>query len=96
MTYPDPRAEPVTFQVAHVDLYFFYDIDVVILVMGLFAVGETMYQAWRHGREEFVPVRLRRAYPRPGSVRSVPSSTCPAETALARSLATGAWLRDER
>jgi putative tricarboxylic transport membrane protein len=36
-------------------------IDVVILVMGLFAVGETMYQAWRHGREEFVPVRLRRA-----------------------------------
>jgi putative tricarboxylic transport membrane protein len=27
-------------------------IDVVILVMGLFAVGETMYQAWRHGRDE--------------------------------------------
>ncbi len=23
MTYPDPRAEPVTFEVAHVDLYFF-------------------------------------------------------------------------
>ena len=35
-------------------------IDVVILVMGLFAVGETMYQAWRHGREEFEPVPLRR------------------------------------
>ena len=27
-------------------------IDVVILVIGLFAVGETMYQAWRHGRDE--------------------------------------------
>ena len=25
-------------------------IDVIILVIGLFAVGETMYQAWRHGR----------------------------------------------
>src|SRR5678810_159919 len=28
-------------------------IDVLILVIGLFAVGETMYQAWHHGREEF-------------------------------------------
>jgi putative tricarboxylic transport membrane protein len=27
-------------------------IDVVILVMGLFAVGETLYQAWHHGRDE--------------------------------------------
>ena len=26
-------------------------IDVVILVIGLFAVGETLYQAWRYGRE---------------------------------------------
>jgi putative tricarboxylic transport membrane protein len=26
-------------------------IDVVILVIGLFAVGEAMYQAWRHGRD---------------------------------------------
>ena len=26
-------------------------IDVMILVIGLFAVGETLYQAWRHGRE---------------------------------------------
>ncbi|HSL03684.1 MAG TPA: hypothetical protein VK901_09115, partial [Nitrospiraceae bacterium] len=30
MTYPDPRAVPITFEVAHVDLYFFYDIDIVI------------------------------------------------------------------
>ena len=27
-------------------------IDVVILVIGLFAVGETIFQAWRHGRDE--------------------------------------------
>src|SRR5688572_3640305 len=34
-------------------------IDVLILVIGLFAVGETLYQAWRYGRQEFeaVPVR---------------------------------------
>ena len=33
-------------------------IDVVILVMGLFAVGETMFQAWRYGNEEFESVKL--------------------------------------
>jgi putative tricarboxylic transport membrane protein len=33
-------------------------IDVVILVMGLFAVGETLYQAWHHGREEMEVVKL--------------------------------------
>jgi putative tricarboxylic transport membrane protein len=27
-------------------------IDVMILVIGLFAVGETLYQAWRHGSED--------------------------------------------
>jgi hypothetical protein len=37
MTYPDRRAEPVTFDVAHVDLYFFYDIDVVILSVEIYA-----------------------------------------------------------
>ena len=26
-------------------------IDVMILVIGLFAVGETLYQAWMHGRD---------------------------------------------
>ena len=35
-------------------------IDVVILVIGLFAVGETFHQAWRHGREELKAVELRR------------------------------------
>jgi putative tricarboxylic transport membrane protein len=33
-------------------------IDVVILVIGLFAVGETMYQAWRYGRDEIEAVPL--------------------------------------
>ena len=33
-------------------------IDVVILVIGLFAVGETMYQAWRFGRDEVFAVTL--------------------------------------
>jgi hypothetical protein len=37
MTYPDPSAPPVTFDVAHVDLYFFYDIDIVILTVEIFA-----------------------------------------------------------
>jgi putative tricarboxylic transport membrane protein len=33
-------------------------IDVVILVIGLFAVGETLFQAWRHGRDEVHAVPL--------------------------------------
>jgi putative tricarboxylic transport membrane protein len=33
-------------------------IDVVILVMGLFAVGETIYQAWRYGREQIEAITL--------------------------------------
>ena len=33
MTYPDADRPPLTFGVAHVDLCFFYDIDVVILVV---------------------------------------------------------------
>ena len=35
-------------------------IDVVILVIGLFAVGETMYQAWRHGRDTIDVVKMER------------------------------------
>ncbi|MEQ1846169.1 MAG: hypothetical protein ABL983_11445, partial [Nitrospira sp.] len=37
MTYPDPKSVPVIFEVAHIDLYFFYDIDIVILAMEIFA-----------------------------------------------------------
>jgi putative tricarboxylic transport membrane protein len=33
-------------------------IDVIILVIGLFAVGETMYQAWIHGHDDLQPVRI--------------------------------------
>jgi putative tricarboxylic transport membrane protein len=33
-------------------------IDVIILVIGLFAVGETMYQAWTHGRNDVQPVTV--------------------------------------
>jgi putative tricarboxylic transport membrane protein len=33
-------------------------IDVVILVIGLFAVGETIYQAWEYGREELKAIAL--------------------------------------
>lgn len=32
-TYPDPAMPPREFQVAHVDLYFFYDLDVVVLTV---------------------------------------------------------------
>jgi putative tricarboxylic transport membrane protein len=33
-------------------------IDVIVLVIGLFAVGETMFQAWRYGRDELEAVML--------------------------------------
>jgi putative tricarboxylic transport membrane protein len=33
-------------------------IDVIILVIGLFAVGETIYQIWERGREEIQPIAL--------------------------------------
>jgi putative tricarboxylic transport membrane protein len=33
-------------------------IDVIILVIGLFAVGETLYQAWVHGRDQPGVIRL--------------------------------------
>jgi hypothetical protein len=45
ITYPDPRATPVTFEVAHVDLYFFYDIDVVILTVEIYADDLSLSQA---------------------------------------------------
>ena len=54
MTFPGHDSEPITFNVAHVDLCFFYDIDVVILVVEIFArdlslarVQETMYRFGR-------------------------------------------------
>jgi hypothetical protein len=54
MSFPGRAATPVTFNVAHVDLCFFYDIDVVILVveifrdnLGLKLVQDTMYRFGR-------------------------------------------------
>src|SRR6476620_4869660 len=54
MTYPDHGAVPVTFEVADVELYFFYDIDVVILTVEVHAddillarVQETLYRFGR-------------------------------------------------
>lgn len=37
MAYPGPSVAPVSFDVAHVDLYFFYDIDIAILTVEIFA-----------------------------------------------------------
>jgi CorA-like Mg2+ transporter protein len=36
-TYPDPAMAPQEFEVAHVDLYFFYDLDVVVLTVEVHA-----------------------------------------------------------
>ena len=54
MTYPDPTLAPVVFGVAHVDLCFFYDLDVVILVVEIFhddiplrLAQDTMYRFGR-------------------------------------------------
>jgi hypothetical protein len=54
MTFPGAEAEAITFNVAHVDLCLFYDIDVAILVVEIFArdlslarVEETMYRFGR-------------------------------------------------
>ncbi len=53
MTYPD-AAQAITFEVAHVDLYFFFDIDVVVLVVEIHAddlplarAQETLYRFGR-------------------------------------------------
>jgi hypothetical protein len=54
ITFPRPHAGTVTFTVAHVDLYFFYDIDVAILVVEIYAEDLALSQAqnalFRFGR----------------------------------------------
>src|SRR5690349_15698012 len=45
VTFPGSRSVPVTLSVAHVDLYFFYDIDVAILVVEVFADDLPLPQA---------------------------------------------------
>jgi hypothetical protein len=54
MTFPGDEANPVVFDVAHVDLYFFYDIDVAILVVEIHARDLSLARAqdtlYRFGR----------------------------------------------
>ena len=53
----DKQAPPLLFQVAHVDLYFFYDVDIVILVVEFFANDLALLLA------EDVLFKVGRAYP---------------------------------
>ena len=57
MTYPRSAWVPATFNVAHVDLCFFYDIDNVILVVEIFASDIALAQA------QDTMYRFGRAYP---------------------------------
>jgi hypothetical protein len=57
VTYPGDPANPVELQVAHVDLYFFYDLDVVILAVELFTNDITL------DRAQETLFRLGRSYP---------------------------------
>jgi hypothetical protein len=45
MTFLDRRNEPVTFDAAHVDLYSFYDVDLVILTLEIYADDIPLPQA---------------------------------------------------
>jgi hypothetical protein len=55
ITFPD--ADPEIFDVAHVDLYFFYDVDIVLLVVEIFADGLSL------SRVQEAMYRIGRAYP---------------------------------
>ncbi|MGH8704520.1 MAG: CorA family divalent cation transporter [Burkholderiales bacterium] len=54
LTFPGDEANPALFEVAHVDLYFFYDIDAVILVVEIHARDISLARAqetlYRFGR----------------------------------------------
>lgn len=56
-TFPDPAHEPLVLEVAHVDLYFFYDIDVTVLTIELHASDIALDRA-----QDFM-FRFGRAYP---------------------------------
>jgi hypothetical protein len=57
MTFPEPGSEPHTFNVDHVDLCFLYDIDIVLLVVQIFADDLNL------SRAEDAMYRFGRAYP---------------------------------
>ena len=57
LSLPAPAVEAVILEVAHVDLYFFYDVDVVVLAMEVFADGLSLTQV------QNVMYRFGRAFP---------------------------------
>lgn len=57
LTLPEPDRETMILEVAHVDLYFFYDVDVVLLVVEVFSDGLSLTRA------QTVMYRFGRAYP---------------------------------
>ncbi|TMH35004.1 MAG: hypothetical protein E6H66_08570 [Betaproteobacteria bacterium] len=57
MTFPGPASDPETFNVDHVDLCFLYDIDVILLVIEIFADDLSLTRA------EEAMYRFGRAYP---------------------------------
>jgi hypothetical protein len=56
MTFPDPEP-PLLFRIAHVDLYFFYDLDIAILALEIFAEDLSVQSA------QETLFRFGRAYP---------------------------------
>jgi CorA-like Mg2+ transporter protein len=57
LTFPDDEANPLVCEVAHVDLYFFYDIDIVILAVEIAASDIDL------ARAQDTLYRVGRAYP---------------------------------
>jgi hypothetical protein len=55
--FPESDADPEIFDVAHIDLYFFYDVDIVLLVVEIFAEGLSL------SRAQEAMYRIGRAYP---------------------------------
>ncbi len=57
ITFSETKADPQIFDVAHVDLYFFYDVDIVLLVVEIFTDGLSL------SRAQEAMYRIGRAYP---------------------------------
>ena len=57
ITFPETKADLQIFDVAHVDLYFFYDVDIVLLVVEIFTDGLSL------SRAQEAMYRIGRAYP---------------------------------
>ncbi len=57
MVFPDPHPDPLEFEIAHVDLYFFYDLDIAILAVEVHGTDLPL------DRVQDVMFRFGRAYP---------------------------------